>query len=561
MVRNIYKFFFVFLFAYNSIASAQDADILINDDIYPLINRLAVKGVSTANFPLEHKPYPREWLAEWLQTIDTSLLRKAEKQRWERAVFLVTDKLPVDSVRGIQRYIYNNRRDFICAETKHFNLYLNPGVYLSLGQSRQDTSRLFTYQNTRGVSLRATLFNKIGLYTDFFDTQARFPHFVNDRIKQYGVIWGEGFYKTFGNGGYDYLSARGYLTYSPVKAIRIKFGWDRNFIGNGIQSMFLSDYAPEYLQLLIRSRFGKFEYTNLFTQFIDYFPGKPDGYGAFPRKYGAFHTLSYSPTPKISLGIFESVIYGSQQPNAARGFELQYLNPIIFYRTVEQFIGSPDNSMLGLQGRFHLLRRIQLYGQFVIDDYNLGMRKVGPGWWGNKIAYQVGIKWIDALFIPNLDAGVEFNHVRPYTFAHYSSASNYGHYGQFLAHSSGANLQEIIIQLHYQPLGNLSFSTTTSWLQQGMDKDGENYGANIFRPMLSHTNGTNDPDFNNYVLQGNLSQLFYAQFRISYQIMRLNAYIDVDAGYRKISTPTINFNQSSLTTTLRYQLPSKPTRF
>ncbi|MFN8923301.1 MAG: hypothetical protein ACK5XP_10295, partial [Sphingobacteriia bacterium] len=103
------------------------------------------------------------------------------------------------------------------------------------------------------------------------------------------AIPGEGFYKTFRTDGYDYLSAKGYLTYSPVKPVRIKLGRDRVHWGDGYQSMLLSDHATDYYMLNFHTRIWKLEYMNHFTQMIDLIPNKPDAIGAQPRKYGVFH--------------------------------------------------------------------------------------------------------------------------------------------------------------------------------------------------------------------------------------------------------------------------------
>lgn len=544
-------------------ARAQDGDLLLNDDVYPLIDRLATKGVGPGPFHLEQKPYPREWVAEWLAGVDTTRLTRAEKGRLSRALFLTSDSVAAERPTGVFRYVFRNRRDLLGYVSPKARVYLNPALYASLGQSKKEgEGSVFTYRNSRGVTLRGALFGKVGFYADFFDTQARYPQFINERIQKYNIIWGEGFYKTFGVGGYDFLSAKGYLTYSPIKAIRIKLGWDRAFIGAGMESLLLSDYSPDYLQLTIRTRISKkFEYVNHFTQFIDYFPGKPDNWGAFPRKYGAFHTLTFLANKSITLGLFEGVIYGARQPNASRGLELQYLNPIIFYRTVEQYIGSPDNAMLGANGRFHLFRRLQVYGQLALDDYNLAMRKTGAGWWGNKIGYQVGFKWADAFFIPNLDIGFEYNSIRPYTYSHYSTASNYANYGQPLAHAFGANLIENAFSVRYQPLAPLAFVLQGGFVRQGLDTDGKNYGSEIERPMLSHNNGTTNPDFNNVTLQGKSLRALRLDGRLTYQLFRLNAYFDVEGGYRADEIDGVKKTNVYFSTTLRYQLPVKPLRF
>ena len=47
--------------------------------------------------------------------------------------------------------------------------------------------------------------------------------------------------------GYDYFDARGYFTFNVTKYIDVAFGYDKNFIGNGYRSLFLSDFGNSNL--------------------------------------------------------------------------------------------------------------------------------------------------------------------------------------------------------------------------------------------------------------------------------------------------------------------------
>ena len=58
---------------------------------------------------------------------------------------------------------------------------------------------------------------------------------------------------------------------------------------------------------------------------------------------------------------------------------------------------------LVFKGKWNLFNRFQLYGQFLLDDYNYSKRSEGSGYWGNKLGLQAGAKYIDAFGIPTLD--------------------------------------------------------------------------------------------------------------------------------------------------------------
>lgn len=78
---------------------------------------------------------------------------------------------------------------------------------------------------------------------------------------------GEGYYKEFkAAGGVDYFDAKGYITFGATKYVDIAFGYDKNFIGNGQRSLFLSDFSNNALFLKLNTKIWKFNYQNLFME-------------------------------------------------------------------------------------------------------------------------------------------------------------------------------------------------------------------------------------------------------------------------------------------------------
>ena len=415
------------------------------------------------------------------------------------------------------------------------------------------------YINSRGLVVRGSLMQKVGFYTEVYDNVTRFPQFVYDKFTDEKVLYGESFVKTFGNeNGLDYFSSRAYLTFSPIPAMRVKFGKDRAFWGNGYQSLVMSDYGADYLLLTIQTRIWKLDYTNHFTQMIDFVRNANDTEGTFPRKYGVFHMLSYQPVSQLSLGIFESIIYNPWLPNGRRGFELQYMNPLIFYRAIEQTLNSPDNALLGIQWKYNFLKTGQFYGQILLDDYNFGLRDQGSGYRGNKLGYQLGIKYIDAFRIPTLDLQVEYNRLRPFTYQHFNSSSSYTHYAQHLGHAAGANLQDLHVIARYHPAPAWNFQFIASFLGKGIDEDGINYGGNANQPFINWPS-----DFNNVVGQGNLLNVRQLYGRISMQIGQSDVFAEVEGRYRQEQDSSGTIDQQSLSVIggLRVNIVPRPVKF
>lgn len=352
---------------------------------------------------------------------------------------------------------------------------------------------------------------------------------MEDRIRQYSAIPGYSFYKPFISGvsdkfiGRDYSNAQGYLGVPVSKHFSIELGHGRHFIGHGYHSLLLEDYSNNYFYLKLNTRVWKLHYQNIFAELAPISTRLNPENSLLPKKYMAAHYLSFKPTKNIELGIYEAVVFA--RPNT---FEFHYLNPIIFYRTVEFYLDSPDNVLLGLNGKWNLFNKVSLYGQLVIDDIKLGELRDDNGWWGQKYGLQGGILYPDAFGIKNLDIRTEYNVVRPYTYGHRDtltnfdeySIANYSNYNQPLAHPLGANFDEILIVLNYQPFENLLLKAKVAAARQGRNGAIENSGYNILQPDESRPS-----DYGIKILQGDLVDISTFQFDISYSFYH-NYYLD-----------------------------------
>jgi hypothetical protein len=356
--------------------------------------------------------------------------------------------------------------------------------------------------------------------------QERGPLFVQNQIKRFDAVPGGNFYKTFKTTGVDYLDARGYITFKAAKYVNFQFGYDRNFIGNGYRSLILSDWGANHLFLKINTRLWKFNYQNLFMEL--HTEGKDNNNNnLLPKKYAAMHHLSMNVLPWLNVGVFESIIFGRKDR-----FEFSYLNPIIFLRSVEGNLGSRDNAVIGADFKANLLKRFQAYGQLTVDEFNVGkLGEDSSGYWGNKIGTQLGFKYIDVANVQNLDLQVEWNNVRPFTYSHFDSVSSYTHYNQPLAHPLGANFNEIIAIIRYQPFGKLNLTGRLIYWQQGLDSANKtNFGSDIYR-----LNG--DGRFRSYgykTLDGVKSTGMNVSLLASYEI-RENIFIDANILLRRFT--------------------------
>jgi len=524
----------------------------LDQDVYRLIDRYAIKyGADSLGDPhTAVRPYTRAAVARLAERMLADNANLSRQDRFN-AEYLLRDNWNYTgqaetsnrSRRPFLKHFYQRQSDLYSVNTPDFTLRVNPVLGLSAGRdSKTDGLR---YLNTRGVQIEGTIDQRLGFYTFLAENQIAVPLYIQQRIQRDQIVPHEGYwkyFKTIGGSQYDFFTARGYITYAATKHINVQLGHDRNFIGNGYRSLILSDYSTPYFFLKLNTRVWKFNYQNLFTEMT--VERTRDAAGSpvdavYQKKYLNVHHLSLDVAPNFNVGVYEAVVF-------ARGsgrYELQYLNPVIFYRAIEQHTGSGDNAILGLDFKWNVRSRAQLYGQLVLDEFLLSRVRERKGWWANKQAFQLGARYVDVAGIRNLDVQGEFNYIRPYTYQHEDQYTNFQHYQQPLAHPMGANLYELLGILSYQPIPRLQLVGKAIFTTQGLDRQirpdsSVNYGGNVLRSY----NDNRINDFGNEIGQGNQSRLLHLDVTASYQ-PRQNVWLDAKLIVRRqtfTDSPTQN---------------------
>jgi hypothetical protein len=539
----------------------------LDPNTYRLLDRYAIKfGPDSLQDPhTSVRPYTRgaaAYLGERLLSGDSLAFSQGALSRADRfnAQYLLKDNWMYSALgdslnvskQPILTYFYRDQTDLYHVQTKDFTFRLNPVLLLQAGKDGGENSISgLRYVNTRGVAFEGTIDQRLGFYGFLTDNQEAVPGWVQQRIQRDSrpgnpVAPHEGYtkyFKTEGGSAYDFFTARGGVTYAATKHINVQFAHDRNFIGNGYRSLILSDYSAPYFFLKLNTRVWKFNYQNIFAE-LNARRSISGADSLYPKKYLALHHLSFDVTNNFNIGVFESEVSGGP----GRGLELQYLNPVIFYRAIEQQVGSTDNALLGLDFKWNIKHRAQLYGQLVLDEFKVSEIRAGNGWWANKQAVQLGGKLLDVAGVRNLDLQLEFNFIRPYTYQHVTAYTDYQHYQQPLAHPMGANLTELLGILSYQPLPRLSLVAKAFYTVQGVDalqttsSAFNNNGGNV---LLSYntrapasTAGT-DADHGYRMGNGDKNRLLHADFTATYQ-PRLNLFLDATliARHQTLDQPT-----------------------
>ncbi len=518
------------------IGEAQTTYLSQGDKANILLERLEIKAGkdSILNFS-QTKPWSRKQafsgVQHYMQQSGGKSLSKTDIYNVRSFYLNNLEWLPAaelaqyNSKKPIAKSFYKTPANLYEAHVKDLDLVINPVIRYALSKENNNSEKLFL--STRGLTVRGRIANKIGFNVYITDNQERDPAYVQQWVTDHKAVPGEGLYKAFKGSGYDYFDARGYFTFNVTKYIDVAFGYDKQFIGSGYRSLFMSDFSNNILFLKLNTRIWKFNYQNLF---MELHPTETILQNRLlPKKYAVMHHLDMNVTKRLNIGLFEGVMFGRKDR-----FEFGYLNPVIFYRSIELQNGSFDNSVAGADFKLNFKNHFQVYGQFLLDDINVAELKKNSGYWANKWGIQLGGKYIDAFGIKNLDLQGEINRVRPFVYSHYDSTANYSHYNQPLAHPLGANFQEFIAIARYQPAPRWYGVVKIIAWKQGLDLPGDSYGANIFLPNSSVYR---QRDYGYHIGDGRQSKGVYISLLASYEI-RENMFIDLSLVKRKLDITT-----------------------
>lgn len=447
--------------------------------------------------------------------------------------------------------LYSDRNFFFHVNHKKSLIAVNPVLDFEVGNNNY-------FRNTRGFEVSGKITNKIGFYSMYIENQFTVPAYIEEAILDYNTAFPgigrsrifNGEYVPYKVRGYDGDNSIGYITFSPVQdAVMISVGKSSHFIGEGYRSLILSDFSNSYLNMNLRAKIWKFNYQVILGEFINY-PNRIIGTSQYRKKHGAFHYLSTNIGNHVNIGIFEGVIMNRGDSLTQGKFDFNYANPVVFYRSTEYQIGSPDNVLFGLNGSVKLFSTMKIYSQLLFDEFHVDfLLKEKSGWWANKYAFQTGIKYFNAFGINHLDLNLEHNQVRPYTYSHWTSMEAYSNSAQPLAHPLGANFSENIFNVYYQPTERLSLQYRGVYYNKGIDSTEVSYGGDILKSYYNRPNG----DFGHSIGQGLSKVVAFSSIIVRYELFN-NLVLDLAGTHRTSKIGVINESMNWIRFSVRYNI-------
>ncbi len=407
------------------------------------------------------------------------------------------------------------------------------------------------------------------LHVDGMAWAENLPNYLDTLAQATHVVPGEGYVRD--GTALVHHDWNAWADYKAGKYFHLTLGRGKNFFGEGMRSLFLSDNAYSYPYLKLTTTVWKVRYVNLFSAMSD-IRGAGGRWNDADLKFSSMHYLSWNALKRLNISLFEAIIWQDNDPAYRRGFDINYLNPVIFYRPTEFSLGSPDNALLGFAVNVRVGHRSLIYSQLMFDEFLLTNVRAGEGWYGNKQGVQLGVVSHDAFKQKGLTLRAEFNYVRPFMYTHSDTRQNYAHFNQPLAHPYGSNFWEGLAQADWRK-NRFLLSNVLSFAVLGQDTSTaahSSFGNNIFLPESDRPvrDSVGRPqDFSYYLADPSRITVFHNELRAGW-LLEPRAGLMLEASWTlRVRTPefgedlTTNYFRIGISANLRDKHPYQDTRY
>jgi hypothetical protein len=450
-------------------------EVAVGHPVYTFLERCESQRLLARPLSLSF-PYSRSKIASLLHEIrehEEQLTGTEQRQfRW-----YLTQFQDADSIASISRLpVYRNRRDLYSMHGDGWGLFVNPVILAREGNTHSDRDSLDGELSVWGSG--GMFYGRVQSFT--FSAEATDQHVRgNTRLADHTDF---PYHYGLQTQGFDFDEATASIGWES-RRVELVFGKTRNRWGPGWNdALTLSDRPTSYTQLRSRIRLGPLELISVQAKLQQYPPvitaadTTSDGIlrTQLADKYFAAHRLEWSAGRTLLIGLNESIMYGE------RGFDLDYVHPLIFLRSAEHYTGDRDNALLGGDFKWQAYRGLLIYGELLVDDVTT--TRLGTGWFGNKFAWQTGLRWYDPLWLRNTRFVGEYARVEPYVYSHKFSINNYQQYGTLLGASIGPNADAVNASLAWTVIRPLEIEGWGRVVRHGANPpSGRNVGGDFNR--------------------------------------------------------------------------------
>lgn len=518
---------------------SQIENVPLENPVYDFMKEMRIKHVIT-DFYDDDPNMSRFQVAERLREMfrkksqlsktETKLLNKymieflPEEMNKNTTMSLIGGNL--NTSNGFKDFFSNKEKYLFAYGKDNNNVFMN-GIgqlyYINEIKPNKKTNAKLFYG---GFRIRGTVFGQLGYnfsvekgggYGDTILMEAAFPPIRSNFKYQENL-------ENIKN--FDFTN--GYLKYytSPSEGMDLSVQLGREKLKYGYSytdRLALSGNAPNMDFLKFNFKYGIVHFSSIFGSTVgEYHRNVAENY----TKYFVANRLMLSFPKLFDIGMGETVI-------SSRGFELAYLNPVIFYKFVEHSLQDRDNGTIFIDFQTHFLKNLELQGTFFLDE-NILSNLTDMEKQSNKTAYQLGLFWYEPLGLNDLALIFEYTKIRPYVYTHFNPENTYTAFGEIIGNPIGPNADQIFAKLKYNLNDKINFFLEYQKIRKGhniYNAAGElerNVGGNVYD---SYREGTDSPVA--YFLDGIRVNTNNVRFNVTYEpaknyIFDLNYVYNID---------------------------------
>jgi len=453
------------------------AQVPIGEEVYPYLRHLSVRGLING-FSEAQLPITEYDVVTLLHSVDTTKLSRSERAL--RRKFLQTyERVPYDAVtmfpakdaeplffEGIptdkDKYLYRWEDDSTLSD-----LQVHGIGSLEL---RRKTVPSSTHAELAEIGGRftGTLSGHVGYFLEatdgesFGDSAIGLADPVIGKNKLFALFQGYKFY--------DFTTAELSYNYDwfTAKFAKEAIAYGGSFQGDNV-IVSPTVQTPDFLSLQAHAGAVRYQFVLASLLGDPRFSLVPDSitnptlwaFSTVDSKYLAMHDLTFLIGNDLEIGFTDMVIF-------SRRFDLAYVNPLAFFKSVNNSLNDRDKSHLAIHSRWRIADGLEIRGQGLLDD--IVTSNIGKGYWSNKWAWQIGAMWANPFGIPDVDIAFEHTRVEPFTYTSANPQNSSSTSGEIIGTSIGPNAMSFWQQIRWTPTEKLTFELDVTLIERG-----ENY--------------------------------------------------------------------------------------
>ncbi len=471
---------------------SQEDNIPLSNPVYDYLKAMSVKQVigpinddnpNLSRGDISNFLYEIDEKSNELSSVEKKLLQKYKIE------FLPEERSYDNTTRffdGDRKFskrfgeIFSDKKKYVYLYEKDENsLYIDLFGNLIYGKEFKPYSDSSTYIFDGGFRFQGTVFNHLGYNLSFQKgallQSPTLATRIDPRLKNT--------YKFLENSeniqSYEYNT--GYLRYktSPMEGMDIsaQIGREQLKFGFGYgERLALSGNAPDMDFIKFNFKYGIINFTSITASTVGEFHRDIDSNYS---KFWAANMLKFSFPGLFDVGMGDIVVY-------SRPLEIAYLNPLIFYKFVEQSLQDRDNGLIFFDFQSHFLKNVQFQANFLMDEDFIG-NLANLNRFSNKIGYQLGTYLYEPAGIENLSLIFEYTKIRPFVYSHQIAKNSYTSYTEILGNSIGPNADELRLNAIYNFSDRMQLNLLFKKIREGnniYDANGnllKNVGGDVFQ--------------------------------------------------------------------------------